>query len=128
MPTTILTTRATARATPGAPDPEFQSMTWHGETAAGSGEYVVKIFSLAPVTDAWVESAIGEAPGWLLRKEWDSYPVLARTASFPPVEPIRGMQYLAALEPWISTYVFSGALHVCALTVWQDGDADTVSA
>jgi hypothetical protein len=99
MPTTILTTGT------GARPPAFQSITWHGETAPGSGEHVVKIFSRAAVPDATLRALLGEEPGWLLRKEWDSYPVLAPTQSFAPVEPVRGVQYLAAMEPWVSTCV-----------------------
>jgi len=63
----------------------------------------VKIFSLTPVNDRFIKAMIGEEPSWLLRKEWDSYPVLKPTASYAPVEPVQGVQYLAALEPWVST-------------------------
>jgi len=103
IPTTILTTGYTARTSAGVPPPRFQSVTWHGETAPGSGEYVVKIFSVTYVTDRFITELIGEEPGWLLRKEWDSYPVLKPIASYAEVEPVKGVQYLAALEPWVST-------------------------
>jgi hypothetical protein len=110
MPTTILTTGT------GARPPAFQSITWHGETAPGSGEHVVKIFSRAAVPDATLRALLGEEPGWLLRKEWDSYPVLAPTKSFAPVEPVRGVQYLAAMEPWVSTCVRLLLWRVCGST------------
>jgi len=64
---------------------------------------VVKIFSLRYLKDKIIQDIIGEEPTWLLRKEWDSYPVLKPVERYAPVEPIRGLQYLAALEPWVST-------------------------
>lgn len=103
LPTTILTTAVTARSTRQTPPPRFQSISWHGETLPGSGEYVVKIFSLRYLKDKIIQDIIGEEPTWLLRKEWDSYPVLKPVERYAPVEPIRGLQYLAALEPWVST-------------------------
>ena len=53
--------------------------------------------------DQFIHSLIDEEPTWLLRKEWYSYPELRPTTTWPPVEPVKGVQYLAALEPWIST-------------------------
>ena len=105
LPLTILTTSATWRAHPDLPfpRPDFQSISWHGETTPRSGECVVKIFSLAPPTDAWLYRLLGEKPSWVLRKEWDAYPALRPLPTYPPVEPIKGVQYLAALEPWVST-------------------------
>jgi len=63
----------------------------------------VKIFSIMYLKDKILREVIGEEPGWVLRKAWDSYPVLSPTASYPPMEPVKGMQYLAAMEPWVST-------------------------
>ncbi|KAL7418891.1 hypothetical protein Q5752_006575 [Cryptotrichosporon argae] len=103
VPTTILTTGRTARARTGMPPPRFQSITYHGETYVGSGEWVVKMFSLTRPTDRMLRAIFGDDPTWVLRKEWDSYPKLTPTASYAPVEPVRGMQYLAAMEPWVST-------------------------
>jgi len=102
VPNTILTTGLTSRQT-GKPPPRFQSITWHGETFLGSGEWVVKIFSLTRVNDRFIRALIGEDPTWLLRKEWDSYPLLKPVASYAPVEPVKGVQYLAAQEEWVST-------------------------
>ncbi|EIW73268.1 hypothetical protein M231_03632 [Tremella mesenterica] len=102
IPSTILTTGHTSR-NDNTPPPLFQSITWHGETAPGSGEYVVKIFSLTYLKESILSELLGEEPTWVLRKEWDSYPKLKVTATYAPVEPMRGLQYLAALEPWVST-------------------------
>ena len=103
IPDTILTSGITSRSQLGIPPPMFQSITWHGETFPGSGEYVVKILSLTYLKDTIIKAIIGEEPGWVLRKEWDSYPVLEPISRYPPVEPIKGLQYLAAMEPWISS-------------------------
>jgi prenylcysteine oxidase/farnesylcysteine lyase len=107
IPVEVLTSGYTAR-TPGTDasftPPRFQSLTWRGETKPGSGEWVVKIFSLAAVDDATIRAIIGdEEPGWVLRKEWDAYPELRPHPAYAPVEPVKGVQYLAALEPWVST-------------------------
>lgn len=64
---------------------------------------MVKIFSLSYLKDKTLREIIGEDPSWLLRKEWDSYPELRPVVSYPPVEPVEGIQYLGAMEPWIST-------------------------
>jgi prenylcysteine oxidase/farnesylcysteine lyase len=64
---------------------------------------VVKIFSRQYIKDKILHDLIGEEPTWLLRKEWYSYPVLDTISSYAPVEPVKGVQYLAALEPWVST-------------------------
>lgn len=87
----------------GGPPPRFQSISWHGETIKGSGEYVVKVFSLTYLNDEFLEELIGEKPSWVLRKEWDSYPKLRPIRTYAPVEPYKGFHYLAALEPWVST-------------------------
>ncbi|ORY25191.1 Prenylcysteine lyase-domain-containing protein [Naematelia encephala] len=99
IPSTVLTVRPVA----GGPPPRFQSITWHGETGPGTGEHVVKIFSLTRFSDKLIRELIGQDPTWLLRKEWDSYPSMTTVASYAPVEPLPGVQYLAALEPWVST-------------------------
>ncbi|WVQ64724.1 uncharacterized protein L199_002891 [Kwoniella botswanensis] len=102
IPNAILTSGLTSRIQ-SIPPPRFQSISWHGEVLPGSGEYAVKIFSLTRLSDRFIHKLIGEEPGWLVRKEWDSYPKLKTTSSYAPVEPIRGLHYLAAQEAWIST-------------------------
>lgn len=82
---------------------EFNSITWHGETAPGSGEHTVKIFSMQELSDEFLERMLGETPTWILRKEWDSYPELAPISSYAPVEPMKGFHYLGAMEPYVST-------------------------
>ena len=104
VPGTILTTGYTARHNPGTAPARFQSITWHGETYPGSGEYVVKIFSMTYIKDKILRNLLGgEDPTWIVRKEWNSYPKLSVIASYAPVEPAKGLQYLASLEPWVST-------------------------
>ncbi|GMK54379.1 hypothetical protein CspeluHIS016_0109650 [Cutaneotrichosporon spelunceum] len=103
VPGTILTTGATVRAKPGAARPEFQSISYHGETYEGSGEWVVKVFSKAELSNDLLADIFGDYPTWVYRKVWDSYPALHPTASFPPMQPMQGFHYLAAFEPWVST-------------------------
>ena len=108
IPSTILTTGLTSRksrqGTDGArPPPKFTSISWHGETYPGSGEYTVKIFSRVYLKDKILRDILGEEPTWVLRKEWDSYPELRPLSAYPPVEPVKGVQYLGATEKWIST-------------------------
>lgn len=107
IPGTILTTDVTWRETHGA-KPEFQSISYHGETFPNSGEYVVKIFSKKKLDNMFLADILGEDPTWVYRKVWHSYPVLRPTATFPPMQPMKGFHYLAALEPWVSTYVRLG--------------------
>lgn len=104
IPGTILTTNATARET-GQNGPPFQSISYHGETFPGSGEYVVKLFSKTKLGDEFLTTLFNSTPTSVFRKEWDSYPVLTPQSTFryAPVEPMPGFQYLAALEPWVST-------------------------
>lgn len=104
IPSTILTTAYTSRLTPGVPPPAFHSMSWLGETLDGSGEHVVKVFSRMPIADSFISEILGgEKPGWVHRKIWDSYPELSPIERYPPVEPTKGLHYLAAMEPWVST-------------------------
>lgn len=104
IPGTILTTDATYRKT-GEKDfyPAFQSISYHGETFPGSGEYVVKLFSKTKLDNDFLHTLFNSTPTWVLRKEWDSYPVLNPIVAYAPVEPLPGFHYLAGLEPWIST-------------------------
>ncbi|KAI0644039.1 Prenylcysteine lyase-domain-containing protein [Trametes meyenii] len=112
VPTTLLTTYDGVRAR-GAPEPEFNSLTYHGpvrerdgavrRNANGETEYVVKIFSKKRVEEAWLERVFEGSVGWVLRKEWDAYPVLPPTTEFPPVKLAEGLYYVNAFEPLIST-------------------------
>jgi len=67
-------------------------------------EWVVKIFSTERKDDEWLESVFGVGKvGWVLRKEWDSYPKLPPRIEFPPVQIDQGLWYVNSLEPWTST-------------------------
>ncbi|KZT06641.1 FAD/NAD(P)-binding domain-containing protein [Laetiporus sulphureus 93-53] len=109
-PTTLLTTANAVREGTGA-EPEFNSLTYHGKVRAADGEpwageageeWVVKIFSKKRLTDDWLENMFGKV-GWVLRKEWDAYPVLPPTTSFAPIKVTEGLYYVNAFEPFIST-------------------------
>ncbi|KAI0318721.1 FAD/NAD-P-binding domain-containing protein [Amylostereum chailletii] len=106
VPTTVLTTLDGVRR--GGVAPEFNSLTYHGPivdaaTGEATEEMVVKIFSMAPVSNAWLGEMFQGQVGWVLRKEWDAYPILPPTTSFPPVKLDRGLYYVNAFEPLIST-------------------------
>jgi prenylcysteine oxidase/farnesylcysteine lyase len=98
-PTTVLT----ASDPDASLQPAFFSANYQGKTSEHSIEYVVKIFSPAPLDDYCLNTLFGEEPTWVLRKEWDSYPALRPTSSYAPVEPIANFHYLAAMESWVST-------------------------
>nr|XP_019048632.1 hypothetical protein I302_02404 [Kwoniella bestiolae CBS 10118]OCF27562.1 hypothetical protein I302_02404 [Kwoniella bestiolae CBS 10118] len=100
VPRSIMTSALTSRKNGTTPS-NFESIAWHAETPAG--EYPVKVFSLARLTDQFINDLIGETPSWLVRKEWDAYPLLSPIGSYAPVEPIKGLHYLAAQEAWVST-------------------------
>jgi prenylcysteine oxidase/farnesylcysteine lyase len=95
VPQTILTTSS------GPVKPEFNSVSYH-ETIKhhGKTERIVKIFSMTQVDDAWLEKLFGAGTvGWVYRKEWDAYPVLPPTTTYPSVEPAPGLYYVNAFEP-----------------------------
>lgn len=84
---------------PSKPGPRFQSTSYHGKTAPGSGEFVVKLFSLSSLNNDKLTKLFSSTPTWILTEEWDNYPVLSPTATYAPAEPIRDLQYLATLKP-----------------------------
>ncbi|KAG9104026.1 hypothetical protein FRC06_006106 [Ceratobasidium sp. 370] len=99
VPQTILTTSS------GSVEPEFNSLTYH-ETVRhkGQSKRIVKIFSKAQLDDAWLEKVFGAGTvDWVFRKEWDAYPVLPPTTTYPSVQPAPGLYYVNAFEPFIST-------------------------
>ncbi|KAI0271577.1 FAD/NAD-P-binding domain-containing protein [Gloeopeniophorella convolvens] len=109
-PTTVLTTLDGARR--GGVAPEFNSLTYHGPVKLAKNEdhdirstdeWVVKIFSMEPVSDEWLANMFQNQVSWVLRKEWDAYPVLPPTTKFPPVKLDDGLFYVNAFEPFIST-------------------------
>ncbi|KAG9126281.1 hypothetical protein FRC07_004092, partial [Ceratobasidium sp. 392] len=99
VPQSILTTSA------GGVEPEFSSLTYH-ETIQHNGQSkrIVKIFSKARVEDNWLEKVFGAGTvDWVFRKEWDAYPVLPPTTTYPSINPAPGFYYVNAFEPFIST-------------------------
>ncbi|VDC01974.1 unnamed protein product [Peniophora sp. CBMAI 1063] len=100
VPETILTAKGTA---------EFNSMTYHGRLKDADGvpleppQWVVKIFSMEKVEDAWIEKLFGHEVNWVYRKLWQPYPVLPPTTSFPSIKLDDGFYYINAFEPAIST-------------------------
>ncbi|KAI0367266.1 FAD/NAD(P)-binding domain-containing protein [Pilatotrama ljubarskyi] len=111
-PTTLLTTYEGVRVG-GGREPEFNSLTYHGPLRGKDGvprldvfgeqEWVVKIFSKERIDDEWLQQMFLGNVGWVLRKEWDAYPVLPPTTEFPPVKLAEGLYYVNAFEPLIST-------------------------
>jgi len=101
VPMSVLTTYEGVRK--GGKVPEFNSLTYHGKVAPSREEYVVKIFSQKRVEDEWLNRVFGSKVGWVYRKEWDAYPKLPPTSSFPPVVVAEGLYYVNAFEPFIST-------------------------
>lgn len=98
MPETILTTSS------GPVTPEFNSLSYHEKVqrAGHPEERVVKIFSKARVEDEWLEKVFGTGKvGWVHRKEWDAYPVLPPTTTYPAVKPAPGLYYVNAFEPYV---------------------------
>jgi prenylcysteine oxidase / farnesylcysteine lyase len=73
VPTTILTSYEGVRTSEGHKAPEFNSLQYHGlvrEPMEGEApEYRVKIFSLGPLSDAWLDKLFDGKIGWVLRKE-----------------------------------------------------------
>ncbi|KDQ54837.1 hypothetical protein JAAARDRAFT_37950 [Jaapia argillacea MUCL 33604] len=103
VPTTILTSAEGIRN--GGKAPEFNSLSYHGLVKDGVApkEWVVKLFSEERLSDEWLNSLFDGQVGWVLRKEWDAYPKLPPTTTFPPVKLGNGMYYVNAFEPFIST-------------------------
>ncbi|KAF8898341.1 Prenylcysteine lyase-domain-containing protein [Infundibulicybe gibba] len=99
VPSMMLTTYQGVRE--GGKEPEFNSISYHGPI--NDGEWVVKIFSQQRVSDEWLEKIFPGAVTWVHRKEWDAYPKLPPTSTFPPVKLDSGMYYVNAFEPFIST-------------------------
>lgn len=120
VPTTLLTTYDGVRRR-GHSEPEFNSLTYHGllrtndgETkldAKGSPEWIVKIFSQRRLTDKWLDHMFSGNVGWVLRKEWDAYPVLPPTTEFPPVKLADGLYYVNAFEPYVLLSSYFGCAH-----------------
>ncbi|KAJ3801137.1 Prenylcysteine lyase-domain-containing protein [Lentinula aff. detonsa] len=99
VPRMVLTTYEGVRQ--GRKAPEFNSISYHGKIS--EDEWVVKIFSEAPVEDKWLQSVFDNQVGWVHRAEFDAYPKLPPTSSFPPVRLDHGLFYVNAFEPFIST-------------------------
>ncbi|KAJ7456623.1 Prenylcysteine lyase-domain-containing protein [Mycena latifolia] len=99
IPSMLLTTFEGARN--GGKEPEFNSLSYHGEIS--EGEWVVKIFSKKRISEKWLSNMFDGKIGWVLRKEWDAYPVLPPTSSFPELKLASGFYYVNSFEPFIST-------------------------
>lgn len=73
VPTTILTSLDGFRR--GGKAPEFNSLTYHGQAKIAEDEshdkreWVVKIFSMEPISDEWLATMFQNQVGWVLRKE-----------------------------------------------------------
>ncbi|TFK36786.1 Prenylcysteine lyase-domain-containing protein [Crucibulum laeve] len=98
VPRMMLTTYQGVRN--GGKEPQFNSLSYHG--LVREGEWAVKIFSKERITDEWLNNIFKGKVGWVFRKEWDAYPKLPPTSSFPPVKLDQGLYYVNAFEPMIS--------------------------
>ncbi|KAF9454994.1 hypothetical protein P691DRAFT_770093 [Macrolepiota fuliginosa MF-IS2] len=96
---TMLTTYEGVRK--GGKEPEFNSLSYLG--LARPGEWTVKIFSKERISDKWLRNVFNGKVGWVFRKEWDAYPKLPPTTTFPPVKLDQGFYYVNSFEPFIST-------------------------
>ncbi|KAF7320038.1 Prenylcysteine lyase [Mycena kentingensis (nom. inval.)] len=95
MPAMLLTVRK------GNAEPEFNSLSYHGKIS--EDEWVVKIFSKGRIEDERLSQLFEGQVGWIHRKEWDAYPVLPPTTTFPDVKLSPGLYYVNSFEPFIST-------------------------
>lgn len=74
------------------------------QTNSKDKEYVVKIFSAAPMSDSLLDRLFGLSTiSWIKRHEWDSYPLLTPTDRFPRIEVDEGLYYSNAMESLVST-------------------------
>jgi prenylcysteine oxidase/farnesylcysteine lyase len=105
VPSMVLTTYEGVRN--GGKEPEFNSLSYHGYITKGvdgvPDQWSVKIFSKERISDEWLDKMFMGQVGWVYRKEWDAYPQLPPTTSFPPVKLDEGLYYVNAFEPFIST-------------------------
>lgn len=123
IPSMVLTSYEGVRQ--GGKEPEFNSLSYHGHaTTATDGvpeQWSVKIFSKKRVSDEWLDKIFMGKVGWVHRKEvglrcdhnfvsdrsylvrhihqWDAYPQLPPTTTFPPVTLDEGLYYVNAFEP-----------------------------
>ncbi|KAG6812064.1 hypothetical protein H0H92_004595 [Tricholoma furcatifolium] len=99
LPEMMLTTYGGVRN--GGKEPDFNSLSYHG--LVREGEWAVKIFSKERISDELLEELFSNSVGWVFRKEWDAYPKLTPTTTFPPIKVDSGLYYVNAFEPMIST-------------------------
>ncbi|SJX64773.1 related to Prenylcysteine oxidase precursor [Sporisorium reilianum f. sp. reilianum] len=98
-----------ASAQPAAKTPtlDFFSLNYLRTTTPPSGtnkEYIVKIFSPHPVSDALLARLFGSnTVSWIHRHTWDSYPYLTPTTRFPRIEVDASLFYPNAMESLVST-------------------------
>ncbi|KAJ7139742.1 Prenylcysteine lyase-domain-containing protein [Mycena epipterygia] len=101
IPPMLLTTFEGARN--GGKEPDFNSMSYHG--LISEGEWVVKIFSKERISDQWLSNIFDGKIGWVHRKEWDAYPVLPPTTSFPELKLGPGFYYVNSFEPYVKSHM-----------------------
>ncbi|KAG6891088.1 hypothetical protein C0995_014178 [Termitomyces sp. Mi166 len=99
LPEMMLTTYEGVRN--GKKEPEFNSLSYL--SLVREGEWAVKIFSKERISDEFLSRVFSGQVGWVFRKEWDAYPKLTPTTTFPPVKVDRGFYYVNAFEPLVST-------------------------
>ncbi|KAI9512321.1 FAD/NAD(P)-binding domain-containing protein [Russula earlei] len=94
----------------GSPS-EFNFISYQGRTKFAKNEthdeqetdeWIVKISSPERISDEWLATQFQNQVGWVLRKEWDAFPVLSPMTRFPPIKLDDGLFYINAFEPFIS--------------------------
>lgn len=82
----------------------FTSKSDSGPDSSKDKEYVVKIFSHAPISDSLLDRLFGMSSiSWVRRHEWDSYPYLNPTSRFPRIQVDENLYYSNAMESLVST-------------------------
>ncbi|CAE7134529.1 unnamed protein product [Rhizoctonia solani] len=99
LPGTVITTAEYSSK------PQFNSIRYQATIErGGKTEYVVKMFSMAKVSDRTLATLFGkDSIGWVFRKEWDAYPYYPPRSDYPPVKLDRGLYYVNSMEGLFST-------------------------
>lgn len=105
VPRTILTTQA-----PDGSVPEFLSLSYlremHHVRHAGTTWdklYLVKLFSLAPLSPQQLERILSGRNVWTRHHAWSAYPQLTPPSKWPSFHVAQNLYNINAMERWVST-------------------------
>ncbi|PWN36762.1 uncharacterized protein FA14DRAFT_140693 [Meira miltonrushii] len=90
------------------PKLDFNSLTYlekiPSRTEEGKEDHIVKLFSQERLSDDKLNEIFGQdSILWTYRKEWDAYPYLTPTTTFPKIKADDNLYFLNAMETFIST-------------------------